>query len=245
MNNNQLQIITSLSPALFEFHKTDNSITVIIDIFRATTSICSAFSNGAKSVITTTELEVAKQYQAKGFLVAAERDAQKCDFADFGNSPFEFKASKVKDQTIVFTTTNGTRAVDVSIDCDEIIIGSFSNIGAVVDFCRNSEKNIILVCAGWNNTVGLEDVAFAGAVIEQFVDNKNYIINSDSSHIALSVWNEAKNNLNEYLKRSEHYRRLVLKNQDESIQFCLTKDTTKVLPRFDKFGKQFVLSKSD
>ncbi len=86
-----------------------DSIVVIIDILRASSAICTAFANGATSIIPVADITEAKDYKSKGYLVAAERDGFVLDFADFGNSPFNFTKEKVEGKTIVYSTTNGTR----------------------------------------------------------------------------------------------------------------------------------------
>lgn len=104
----------------------------------------------------------------KGHLVAAERNVKKCDFADFGNSPFDFTHEKVADKEIIFTTTNGTRAIEMALDADEILIGAFSNITTLTNHC-NSKKNVLILCSGWNNRFCLEDTLFAGALTEKLI----------------------------------------------------------------------------
>ena len=87
---------TCFSPALFEADCHTDSIVVIIDVLRASSAICNAFANGAASIIPVAEIEEAKMYKSKGYLVAAERDGFILDFADFGNSPFNFTKEKVE-----------------------------------------------------------------------------------------------------------------------------------------------------
>ena len=85
-----MKIDVCFSPKLFPFYALDDQIIVITDIFRATTSICTSFHNGAKGVKTVSSVEEAMQLKEKGYPVAAERNVKKCDFADFGNSPIDF-----------------------------------------------------------------------------------------------------------------------------------------------------------
>ena len=116
---------TCFSPALYEAEAHDDSIVVIIDILRASSAICTAFANGAASIIPVAEVAEAKDYKSRGYLVAAERDGFVLDFADFGNSPFNFTREKVKGKTIVYSTTNGTGLINLALsahhDCYRII----------------------------------------------------------------------------------------------------------------------------
>jgi len=99
---------TCFSPALYEEERHLGKLVVIIDILRASSSICAAFENGVSSIIPVATVDEAKAYKSKGYRVAAERDGYVLDFADFGNSPFNFTREKVEGQTIVYSTTNGT-----------------------------------------------------------------------------------------------------------------------------------------
>jgi len=92
-----------LSPALYPFYKKENDTVIVVDIFRACTTICTAFANGASAIIPVADIEEAKRYKSQGYPVGAERNTQKCDFADFGNSPFDYTREKVEGKEIVFT----------------------------------------------------------------------------------------------------------------------------------------------
>lgn len=222
------------SPALYDYYTGENSIVVIVDVFRATTSICAAFHNGAKSVRTVASVLEAKQWQQKGFLIAAERNTQKCDFADFGNSPFDFLPEKVSGKEIVFTTTNGTMAADTAKNAEEIIIGSFSNISKVAEFCASQNKNITILCSGWNNRFCIEDTLFAGALAEKLRETQNFSNKSDAVTVAVELWQVAKLNLFEYICNSEHFERLKKNGLENSVDYCITNDLAPVLPKFNK-----------
>ncbi len=235
------QILTCFSPALFPHYNTENSIAVIIDVFRATTSICTAFQNGAASVRTVASTTEAMDWQAKGRLVAAERNTQKCDFADFGNSPHAFTREKVSGKEIVFTTTNGTRAVESALESDIIVIGAFSNISKLTNYCLEHNKNIILVCSGWTNRFCLEDTLFAGALTERLLAEGNHQVTCDASIAALELWKIAKPELKKYISNSEHYERLKRNGLEHEIDYCLTDDLAPVLPIMDKEKKIFTI----
>ena len=135
-----------LSPALYPFYKKENDTVIVVDIFRACTTICAAFANGASAIIPVADIEEAKQYKLRGYPVGAERNTRKCDFADFGNSPFDYTQEKVKGKEIVFTTTNGTNAIEQSRGCKTLLIGAFSNINALAKMHRNRRPNSSGLC---------------------------------------------------------------------------------------------------
>jgi len=221
---------TCFSPALYEPERHAGSIVVVIDILRATSAICTAFENGAESIIPVATVPEARKYKEKGFLVAAERDGYVLDFADFGNSPFNFTPDRVAGKTIVYSTTNGTGIIKIASDAGFIIIGSFLNISAVISWISKQEKDVVLFCAGWKNRFNLEDTICAGAFAERLISTSLYNTVCDSTHAALDLWSLAKNDTMGYLEKAAQRSRLRDKKLDDCIPFCLTMDYTLKIP---------------
>lgn len=230
-----MKVEICFSPALYEYYAEDNNkIVVVVDIFRASTTMCAAFQNGVKAIIPVASVEEAKDYKAKGYLVGAERNVKRCDFADFGNSPNEYSAEKVKDRELVFSTTNGTQAIKIAEDCDSLIIGSFSNLQATAEYCIVKQKDVIVLCAGWNNRFNIEDSLYAGALVDILSEEGNYSINFDATLIALEMWKTAKSDLRNYIDRAEHVKRLEANDLLDVIDYCLTVDTVNLVPVYNK-----------
>lgn len=221
---------TCFSPALYEPSEYGNSIAVIIDILRASSAICTAFANGAAEIIPVSEISEAKAYKAKGFLVAAERDGYVLDFADFGNSPFNFTREKVEGRTIVYSTTNGTGIINLASSAYMTVIGSFLNIGALSRWLLNQEKDVLLFCAGWKNRFNIEDTICAGAIAERLMESNLYSTNSDSTLAAIDLWSLAKKDLPGYIEKVAQRTRLRDKGLDDCIEFCITPDFTEKIP---------------
>lgn len=221
---------TCFSPALFEPALHKDSIVVIIDILRATSAICTAFANGAASIIPVADIDEAREYKEKGYLVAAERDGYVLDFADFGNSPFNFTAERVKGRTIVYSTTNGTGIIRMASSASAIIVGSFLNISAIIKWLVEQEKDVVLFCAGWKNRFNLEDTICAGAMAERLMNSKHYHTICDSTLASLDLWTLAKEDLPGYIDKVAQRTRLRDKGLDDCIQFCLTPDFTDKIP---------------
>ena len=167
-----LKIDACFSPFLYDIYRDDESIVVVIDIFRATSAICVAFHHGVDKMIPVATVEEAAEYKRQGFLAGAERDAKKVDGFDFGNSPYDYMGEHVKGKTIALTTTNGTQAIAVSKDAHRVVIGSFLNLSALCKWIIRQNRNVVLLCSGWKNKFNLEDALFAGAVIEELLTNK-------------------------------------------------------------------------
>jgi len=228
MNKRNLE--TCFSPALYEAENHTDSIVVIIDVLRASSAICTAFANGAASIIPVSEVEEAKSYKSKGFLVAAERDGFILDFADFGNSPFNFTKEKIEGKTIVYSTTNGTSLINITRSSYMTVIGSFLNIGALSDWLIKQGRNVILVCAGWKNRFNLEDTVCAGAIAKSLMDSNVFETVCDSTLAAIDLWLLASPDLIGYIDKAAQRSRLRDKNLDDCIEFCLTPDFTDKIP---------------
>ena len=158
------KVEVSFSPALFSsyYHEHECNV-VIVDIFRATSAICTAFHFGVKEIIPVATVEEAMAYKKEGYMVGAERDGNIVDGFDFGNSPFSYMDERIKGKSIVLTTTNGTKAITIAKEAEGILIGSFLNLNALADFLIEDGKSVLIQCAGWKNRFNLEDTLFAGA----------------------------------------------------------------------------------
>jgi 2-phosphosulfolactate phosphatase len=222
-----------LTPALLPLFNVEEYIVVVIDIFRATSSICYGIENGAEAIIPVSQVEECSAYREKGldYLLAAERDGKVVEGFDFGNSPFSYTAEKVAGKTVVLTTTNGTHALHLSRAAKRIVIGSFLNLTALGTWLGKQNENILLVCAGWKNNFNLEDTLFAGAVIDQL---KPCGFELDDAAIAANdLYQAGKHDINAYLKKTSHGERLKKLGIEKDIEFCLQVDVTTAIPVLD------------
>jgi len=219
-----------LTPALLPLYKVEDYIVVIIDIFRATSSICYGIENGAEAIIPVSEVEECAAYREKGlnYLLAAERNGEVVAGFDFGNSPFAYTAEKVAGKTVVLTTTNGTHALHLSRNAKKIVIGSFLNLTALCNWLKTQDENILMVCAGWKNNFNLEDTLFAGAVIEQ-LKGDGYVLD-DPALAANDLFQIGKNDISLYLSKTSHGERLKKLGIEQDIAFCLQVDIATAIP---------------
>ena len=227
------KIETILSPALYPFRKMNGShICVVIDILRATTSICTAVNNGAKAIIPVKTIEEAKEYKDKGFLVVGERIEDTFPFADWGNSALEFTRQRVEGNEIVHSTTNGTVAIALAKESNpsKIVIGAFSNLSALSNYLSEQGKDVQLFCSGWNNTVSLEDMTFAGALADRLLQSGKFENKNDSTHSAIAVWNSAKDDLQGYMENASHIHRLRKHKMYDVFDYTFRIDICDVVP---------------
>lgn len=224
------RLFVCLSPALLPLYNVEDYVVVIIDIFRATSSICYGIENGAAAIIPVALVEECAAYRENGndYLLAAERDGKVVEGFDFGNSPFSYTKEKVEGKTVVLTTTNGTHALHLSRKAKRIVIGSFLNLTALCNWLKTQHEDILLVCAGWKDNFCLEDTLFAGAVAEQL---QEYNFKPDDPAIAAGdLFKLAKPDLDQYLKKTSHSERLKKLGIEKDIAFCLQVDLTTAIP---------------
>lgn len=229
---NRLEVC--LSPAIYDKHADDQNLVVIVDILRATSSICAAIHNGVKSIIPVATVEEAHEKKQLGYMVASERDGYVLDFADFGNSPFNFTPEIVKGKEIVYSTTNGTRCIHMASHSKAVLIGSFLNITSLADWLIQQDSPVLIFCASWKDRFSLEDTVFAGALAERLLNSGKFKSVCDAVTASLDLWSIAKNDLYGYLQKSAQKGRLASKGLDDCIEYCLTADQTIVVPVFQE-----------
>ncbi|MBR2497275.1 MAG: 2-phosphosulfolactate phosphatase, partial [Parabacteroides sp.] len=175
-----MKIDVCFSPALYSAYHDPEAIVVVVDIFRATTTMVAAFHNGVCSIRPVATVEEAQAYKTKGWLVGAERNVKRCDFADFGNSPFDYKPEIVEGKDVAFTTTNGTKAITIAQSAYRVVTGAFINLQAVAGYCSALKRDVIVLCSGWQDKVNIEDTLFGGALVDELLCIGQYEAASDA-----------------------------------------------------------------
>jgi 2-phosphosulfolactate phosphatase len=217
------------------------TVCVVFDVLRATSSMLAALANGADTIIPVSSIPaaIAIWQRNPNVLLAGERDglrirSSQTGSIDFhlGNSPREFTADKIRGKTIAMTTTNGTRALQACRDAKKILIGSFSNLGALSDWIQKKDKpaDLLLICAGTFEQAAYEDTLAAGALADLvwLAFEKGDI--ADSAQMAREIYLRAKDDLVKAVQLSRNARRL-LANPDlrDDVAFCLQRDSLPLL----------------
>ena len=213
----------------------EETVCVVFDIFRATTTMITALANGAEAIIPVSEISeaLALRRQHRQTLLAGERDGLRIrgeltggiNF-DLGNSPREFTSEKVAGKTIVTTTTNGTRALRSCAHARQVLIGSFLNLRATADLIlKNAPEELLLICSGTYEQMAYEDVLGAGALgdllLKMYADEEV----SDSARMAREIYKAAETNLLESAGRSRNGRRLLsIPELRDDVAFGLQRD---------------------
>jgi 2-phosphosulfolactate phosphatase len=227
---NRLEVC--LSPAIYDKHSDDENLVVIVDVLRASSSICAAIHNGVKSILPVATVEEAREMKQQGYMVASERDGFVLDFADFGNSPFNFTPEIVKGKEIVYSTTNGTRCIHMASHSKAVVIGTFLNISVLADWLIRQNAPVLIFCASWKDRFCLEDTVFAGALADRLLQSGKFETICDAVTASIDLWNLAKTDLHGYINKTAQKGRLASKGLDDCIEYCLTADQTSVIPVF-------------
>jgi 2-phosphosulfolactate phosphatase len=226
---------TCFSPALLNQYDTNDTIVVIIDVFRATSTIAAALDNGAKEIIPIASVEECINYKTiqEDCITAGERDGKVAPGLEYGNSPLEYPSEFITGKTLVLTTTNGTKLLHMVENAFQIITGSFLNLDAVCQYLIQQNKKVLLACAAWKDKVNMEDALFAGAVVHHV--RSYFDVRCDASNMALSMYQCAlqEESLLKFLAISNHYSRLKGFGLIKDLEYCTTPNLHPVVPIYD------------
>jgi 2-phosphosulfolactate phosphatase len=199
---------------------------IVVDVLRATSTIAQALASGYERVYSCAEIEqaLALRNELGEGLLGGERNAIKIEGFDVGASPREF-VGEPRDRTVIFSTTNGTRAIlEAAARCEEVLLGSLLNLDAVAAAARERGKDVLLLCAGFQGTFALDDAYCAGRIVQLLGGEP-----TDSSKAADAIaraWPDAHEGL---LARTYGPPGL-----EEDIAFCAQVSVLDVVPRLNR-----------
>lgn len=217
-----------LSPALIGCYSLQGKTAVVIDVLRATSAMAAALASGVKAIRPVATVEECLEWVAKGYIGAAEREGQVVAGFNIGNSPLAFMKAGYQTAQVALTTTNGTKAMNLSHDAAEIIAGGFVNLDAVAQYLQRGERSVVLVCAGWKDNFNLEDTLFAGAVVHAL--STSFQKADDASLVAEALYLKHATNLMGAIEQSSHFRRLAKLGIEEDIRFCMQANHFDLVP---------------
>jgi len=209
------------------------TVCVVFDILRATTSMITALANGAKAIRPVAEISEALELRRKEptFLLAGERDGLRIEASltggigfDLGNSPREFTPQIVRDRVIAMTTTNGTRALRSCIRAKRVFVGAFLNLSATARAVRQTgATELLVICSGTFEEAAYEDILAAGALCDLLWTDFSTV--ADSALAARALYQLAANDLLGGLSQARNGRRLLSRpDLREDVAFCAQRD---------------------
>jgi 2-phosphosulfolactate phosphatase len=196
---------------------------IVVDVLRATSTIAQALASGYRRVLCCAEIDEARALRAElpDSLVGGERTAIRVPGFDVGASPREFLEPRA--ETLILTTTNGTSAILAAASaCDDVILGSLLNLGAVVRAAREHATDVAMICAGFKGAFALDDAYCAGRIVE--------LLDAERSDAAIAAtlvaaaFPDASAGLNA--------RTYGPPGLEEDIAWCAREDVLDVVPRF-------------
>jgi 2-phosphosulfolactate phosphatase len=218
-------------PGQYPLYAQDMGIVVVIDVLRATSAMVAAFEHGVDRIIPVATVEEAARYIGReGYIAAAERNGEVVEGFAYGNSPLAYVGQDLRGKTIVMTTTNGTKAINLAKDARTLVIGSFLNLSALSEWLVQQNDNILLLCSGWKDKFNLEDSVFAGAVMERLLNSGKFGVEEDSSIAAKYMFLAARDNFMGILKAAPRRRRIQQLHLTSDVKYCLTPDQSRVIP---------------
>lgn len=226
-----------LTPELIHQHDLSGKAVVVVDIFRATSCIVTGLASGIRAVRPVATIEETKALASDGYIMAGERGGEKVAGFDMGNSPFEYQQEALKGKKVAISTTNGSQAILKSQEAKEIIMGAFLNMEAVVAYLLQLSVDVVVHCAGWKGTPNLEDTLFAGALIDEVMEEIEPI--GDAALVAHQLYVSAHENLLGLALNSSHAKRLKDFGIEEDLKFCMQESTYAVVPKL--VGEELVV----
>lgn len=218
------------------FHEEElrKKVVVVVDVLRASSTIITALMNHAKGIIPVEDMgeasRISQSVDSDNLLLCGEKDGVKIEGYDLGNSPFEYSVDKVENKTLIFNTTNGTKAIKKAIGSSNLYIGSFLNLSTIVHTLNKEQKDIVLICAGWRGRMAIEDLLFAGNVIYNLGEGSLPQDARDGAKVAYGLYEKFRENIPDVIHSSNHAVRLKNITNDKDIDYCAQSDICDVLP---------------
>lgn len=221
-----------LSPELIHLYEIKDRNVVIVDIFRATSTMMAALANEVASITPVMDLETCRSMADKGYVIAGERNGKTAEGFTLGNSPLSYLERKYAGKKIAMTTTNGTVAIEKSKKAaNNIILGAFVNLQATAEFLISQENDVLILCAGWKGKFNLEDSLFAGALVSKL--HPHFSTECDASIAMRNLFESNVHRLQLFMGQASHAKRLQNQDIEADIEFCLTQDIYDIIGILD------------
>ncbi len=147
----------------------DGQTALVIDVLRASTTMIFALANGAAAIEPVGDSAEARRRRAaagNGAVLAGERRGDTVPGFDLGNSPLDMTRARVAGKIVIFTTSNGTRALLACRNAASIGVAAVVNLSAAADWAVSQGRDLTVVCAGERGAKSLEDHVCAGLVVD-------------------------------------------------------------------------------
>ncbi|MEK3881562.1 2-phosphosulfolactate phosphatase [Paenibacillus sp. PL2-23] len=237
----QVQVISSVKEACSA--KFTQKTAIAIDVLRATSTIVTALSAGAASIVPAETVMDARAMQRPGDVMGGERFCRKIAGFDLGNSPKEYSELAVKGRRVILTTTNGTRAIHKSMRADYVLAASLLNAEACARAAVELKRDVVILCAGSHDDFAIEDGLCAGLLVEHMKAISPAPIECDDFGFAMhAMYRERASRILETLRSGQSGRRLQKLGSKGDIDDCANVDSLPIVPCLN--GEQIIVRRS-
>jgi len=215
--------------------KLKNHLVAVVDVLRASSTICEALRNGAKEIIPLAEVSEAMELTGKlsrdNVLLCGEREGNIIPGYDLGNSPLEYSREMVQGKTLIFTSTNGSVAMTKAASAKSAIIVSFNNISAAVDYILRAGEDLTIICSGNNMQFAMEDAVCGGMMVNMLCQQSEDAVElNDGAQAAVILFQKFRSKYRQLLVRCFHGRYLKSLGYDQDLEFCSQVDNNNAIP---------------
>jgi 2-phosphosulfolactate phosphatase len=220
-----------------QYRDKGNKIGVVIDVLRATTSAVMALKNGCSSFIPITSIEEARE-ASKGFekgrvLLGGAKRGVKVQGFDLGNSPDDYQGEIVRGKDVIFTSSNGTKAMHQLQSARKVLVASFLNISAVFNELLTLNTDVLIACSGDFGVFSLGDAVCAGMIVDKLSETlSDRLETSDAATVTQILYGVHKKDIHKMLFESEWGQYLVGLGLEKDIDTCAQVDITPIVPQF-------------
>jgi len=209
---------------------------VVLDVLRAGTSIATALSNGAKEIIPVNTVERAVKISGSLFgdhiLRGGERNGRMIEGFDLGNSPLEYTKERVDGKAIIYSTTNGSRAIDKARYARDVAVGAFVNLSSLLGFLRDADRDVVILCSGNNGKFCMEDSVCGGMLLHALSESAgDELVMTDSALAAVALYKSFGRSIPKMIRASEYGKYLMGIGFSEDIEYCAAVDSLPILPQ--------------
>ena len=239
------QVFVHLVPTLFAPDDLAGGVAVMIDVLRASTTICTALDAGAEAVVPLSEvprtLALARS-DASG-IAGGEREGKPPEGFDLGNSPSDYTAESVGGRVVYFTTSNGTQALQRMRQADEVIIASFVNRAAVIAYLRDQTRPIHFVCAGTDGAKTAEDILLAGCLARDLIGPAGLDC-PIGTQLAVDHFTTREDNLRQTVRSGRGGRNLIDIGLEKDIDDALEHNRINLVPIWNLRTNRLAIAKN-
>jgi len=209
------------------------AVVVVIDVLRASSTILAALEGGAERVIpigdVATAARLVRPWERGAKILAGERRACPVPGFDLCNSPSEFTPEAIRGKTIVFTTTNGTRAITAAAKASRVVIAALRNVGAAASAVAE-ETDLVILCCGSEGSLAAEDLLCGGLLINRLGARVETASLGDAARLGVLLVERFGGEVESFVRSCEHARRLVSLGYERDVEYCSRVDASVLVP---------------